>query len=359
MEVQKYIKEYGLQKLKENYGIKIKEYDNFIGLNYHQINSPKKDPITIECRSLKLKKDNLEIASRSFDRFFNYGETTQNINLNSSFIFEKVDGSLISIWFNDIDNKWEISSRSCIFGESFNPDEISFRGKVLSLFNNTKQLFENMNEEYTYIFEYIGPDNRIVTFYSKSELVLLGIRHNKSGTYKNINEMKNFTDLKQNIRMPILYKMNSIHDILSAAEKLKNLEEGFVCWDVKNNLRIKIKSPQYVAIHHKKTNNFQDIIKIVISGESDEILTYFPELKDEIEKINICIINLIKELTNKYNEIKNIKSQKDFALKIKNYKYKNLLFLSRKNNTTPKENFNTLDCKRKTELIDEYLKQEK
>ena len=66
--------EHRLNQLKTEYGIKVKEYDNFIGLNYDQVNSPKSHPITVECRSLKLHKHDLSIASRAFDRFFNYGE---------------------------------------------------------------------------------------------------------------------------------------------------------------------------------------------------------------------------------------------------------------------------------------------
>lgn len=119
MNVLKYLQTHTLEELSTTFGIKVKDYQHFIGLNYSQIESPKSDPITIECRSLKLMKpadanNNWIVASRSFDRFFNYGESPDqyaNFDFNESVIMEKVDGSIIPIWYNSIDNKWEISSR--------------------------------------------------------------------------------------------------------------------------------------------------------------------------------------------------------------------------------------------------------
>lgn len=75
LEVQKFLKKNSLKKLSEDYGIKVKEHPHHVGLNYDQIKSPKTHLITRECRSLKLlKNDDWDVAGRSFDRFFNYGE---------------------------------------------------------------------------------------------------------------------------------------------------------------------------------------------------------------------------------------------------------------------------------------------
>ncbi len=76
LNVQKYLLENSLQALKDNYGIIVKEYENepVIVLNYSQIDSPKNDPITNECRGLILSSDFKTVLCRSFDRFFNYQE---------------------------------------------------------------------------------------------------------------------------------------------------------------------------------------------------------------------------------------------------------------------------------------------
>ncbi|AYV77321.1 MAG: hypothetical protein Barrevirus34_6, partial [Barrevirus sp.] len=37
--------------------------------------------------------------------------------------------------------------------------------------------------------------------------------------------------------------MNSFEDLVVSVSQLKGLEEGFVAWDLKHDLRVKVKSP--------------------------------------------------------------------------------------------------------------------
>mgnify|MGYP003565423402 CR=1 FL=1 len=52
----KYLKNHTYKDIKNEFGIKVKEYDDRIVLNYSQINSPKYHPIVKECRALILSK---------------------------------------------------------------------------------------------------------------------------------------------------------------------------------------------------------------------------------------------------------------------------------------------------------------
>ncbi|MFW6008916.1 MAG: RNA ligase [archaeon] len=93
LNVQKYLLENGLQSLKDNYGVITKEYDNLVVINYSQIDSPKNDPITDECRGLILSADFSKVLCRSFDRFYNLGEADQKVdNIEDYTILEKYDG---------------------------------------------------------------------------------------------------------------------------------------------------------------------------------------------------------------------------------------------------------------------------
>ena len=69
MNVVDYLKMHSLEKLKNEFGIVVKEYPDLYVLNYDQIESPKLNDIVRECRGLILDKD-YNIALRSFDRFF-------------------------------------------------------------------------------------------------------------------------------------------------------------------------------------------------------------------------------------------------------------------------------------------------
>jgi hypothetical protein len=61
MRVIEYLKEYGVENLKQEFGIIVKEYDELLVLNYSQLNL---HPIVMECRGLILDKQ-FNFVSRS------------------------------------------------------------------------------------------------------------------------------------------------------------------------------------------------------------------------------------------------------------------------------------------------------
>ena len=196
MEVQKFIKANGWAALELpplNIKVRMYEKEQVAVLNYCQIESPKNNPITIECRSLILSYPDGNVISRSFDRFFNYGEMPDfyaDFDINRSVVAEKADGSLIKVYFSPATNQWEISTRSQAFAEGPHAIGGVFRDWVLRAMNLTELEFQGAmvdvgNKDYTYIMEYVSPHNRIVTLYEKSEMVLLAVRSNSTGEYIN------------------------------------------------------------------------------------------------------------------------------------------------------------------------------
>ena len=74
---------------------------------------------------------------------------------------------------------------------------------------------------------------------------------------------------------------------------LEKMDEGFVCVDYtqhyRNNSyrRLKVKNPVYVAIAHLKessASSLRSVLQLVMSGEQDEFLGYFPEFKKYVDK---------------------------------------------------------------------------
>lgn len=360
-----------LEDLKTQFGINVKEYDNFVGLNYDQVNSPKSHPISIECRSLKLVKNTWDVASRAFDRFFNYGECPEqykDFRFDTSVIMEKVDGSLIPIWYNSFDNKWEISSRAALFGESIvNDTGKTFRQSVLDVLqlseNEFQDLFQRIaQQDLTYIFEYIGPDNFIVTPYLENQLVLTGIRNSHTGKYFSLDQMNTFLQKvkKGNVRIVKTYfQSNSFDDIISSLNELKGLEEGYVCWDMEHDIRVKVKSPKYVAMHHLRGENNivtkERLIDVAVRGELDEVTTYFPHLAEKLKNIKEEIQKRLKEMCVEYDKISSIKEQKDFAKEASKHNYKNILFFARKNKTSVIEEYENMDDEHKVKFIAKHI----
>lgn len=246
MEVQKFIAEKGWEALTTDLGIIVRDYpdEGLAMLNYNQIDSPKTHPVVIECRSLILDKKTTNVISRSFDRFFNYGEVleeTEQVDFSRSVILEKCDGSLIKIYWCPNTNRWEISTRSQAFGEMQHSTSVkTFRDEVIEaggfVDENTFQsiCYHYFNVANTYIFELIGPTNRIVTPYTHAELVLLSVRRNNYPYQEYSNDlMDSISVYVDHIYITSDYLKNTIYQQqkphLIPQASLKGFRKGLLC----------------------------------------------------------------------------------------------------------------------------------
>ena len=338
MKVIEYIKQNGLDSLNKDFGIIIKKYDEdgLIVLNYDQIESPKNE-ITNECRSLILDYD-FNIVSRSFDRFFNYLENGATFDPKTAIAYEKVDGSLIKIY--NYKGWWYISTRGTAFAESgVNGWDISFKEMVYNAFDLTDDLYlaaiefqslcnEWLNPSSTYICEVTGVENRVVTRYSGYTLWLLAERDNQSGQYYEVPLVvcDNF-----GFKLPKQFKFDTIEACLETAKHLPDLQEGYVMYE--NGIPVcKVKSPIYTAIHHLKGEGLtpKRIAELVVINEQEEYLTYFEEDRVHFEPYVGALAFNLKSAQHHYYKFKDVESQKEFALQVKDYPYAFILFAARK-----------------------------
>lgn len=337
LEIQKYLKSHSLISLEDVFGIHSKIYGDRVILNYRIDSKPKFHPIVCECRSLILSLPDYNIISRSFDRFFNYGEGDDKdaFNWDHSIIFNKLDGSLINVYHDGI--QWNVSTRGTAFGEGTTPMGKQFKDLFIEAIGTDLQnAFKDCLKNYTYIFEVTSPENRIVTAYKDTKATLLAIRNKETGEYIDyniINTFINFNDAKiDNVES---YNLKSANDILNFVESRDQTDEGVVCFDTITQKRIKIKNSSYVAIHHLRGNEVttKSIISLLLKGETDEYLVYFPEdkklLSPFIEKYN----KLYNDVIDSFEKFKDIENQKEFAITIKDLPYKAFLFLMRKGAT--------------------------
>jgi len=335
MQVQKYLREFGIQKLQDEFAIKVKQYDEgLIVLNYNQIDSPKSHPITVECRALILDAE-FNVVSRSFDRFFNLGEVPESqshIDMKQAILHEKIDGSLIRIYFWN--GKWHIATRGMAFAESnMNGFDITFRDLVLKALDIADdQAFQCLcddllNEGVTYICEITSVENRCVKAYTGYTLHYLAARN---------NETFEFVDAKGRAKLfgmsiPAKFSFDSIEDCKEMVSTLKNLDEGYVLYQ--DGVPVcKIKSPAYCAVHLLRGEglNPKRISELVLTNEQEEYLTYFPEDRSFVEPYVDKLTEIIVDLHEAYANYSVIESQKDFAISIKNVRGNSVLFCARK-----------------------------
>ena len=186
LKVQEYLQTRTLDQLKDEFAIKVKEHDVYplVILNYNQIDSPKLNPITMECRGLILEKDTWRIIAKGFTRFFNFGEALEVTNnfdwTNPIECYDKEDGSYINIfWYGDPTAprpQWRMSTRG-----SFGMDELvgtngnRWLDLVHGLLPDT--FYRYAHRQVNYVFELTSPYNKVVRHYREAKLVLLTATH--------------------------------------------------------------------------------------------------------------------------------------------------------------------------------------
>lgn len=123
--------------------------------NYSQMVQYKKKwtDLLIRCRGLVIDSTTGKIVASPMPKFFNYEETRyRSLTMDECDVVEKLDGSL-GIYFK-YEDEWVFASRG-----SFISSQAEKGGEMAK----SKELEELCEPEYTYMFEIIYPENRIVS----------------------------------------------------------------------------------------------------------------------------------------------------------------------------------------------------
>ena len=332
LEIQKYFRntltpfESKIEHLKNDLNMNVKVQDNKILLNY-RVDSPKDNPITNECRGLILDTMNYDVVCFPFRRFYNHGEGyAAKIDWSTATVQEKIDGSLMNIYFDyPFSNEWKVSTRNMIYAEG-----PIFENKIMGTSPKTfAQLFWEImikkifsvdkilnSHIWTYSFEMVSLQTKVVKEYKESDLYLLSIRNNRNG-----DELINpeLIANQSGFLRPKVYQLsnNSLEQILEIMKELQPDDEGYVVVDKYYN-RIKVKNPAYFAVAALKSNGnpLTNLVSFVIKGERDEILSYFPEFESQYNKVERIYNDMLFCAQELYLELKDNPSQKEFALGI-------------------------------------------
>ena len=350
--------ENALTRLEERYAIKSRIYENLglVVLNYNQINSPKFDEITKECRSLVLgfTDEKFYIVSRAFDRFFNHTEDPeQELDFSKVVFHDKLDGSLVSLFHHR--GKWLYRTKSMIMPvDTINGLDVTWKDLIEEALYIEGAL-PYLNKDWTFIFEVVSPYNRIVTRYEKPQAYLLAIRNNLNGDYAQAGYIKEACYFVDKWELPKVFIFDTVDSCLQGAKDRPNLEEGYVGY-LNGVPVVKVKNPAYVVAHHIRgegTLTPKRIVDLILIGEVDEYLSIFPE---DTEHFNpwIRAYNHLQAHTNKvFENIKHSKCQKKFAIGILDLDCKSLLFTMRKG-LTLEQAWDKLSRNAKQQMIEKY-----
>lgn len=361
--LQKYILEHGWDGLKDNLGIQIREYDDYVVLNYSQVDSPKTHPIVMECRGIIINKHTLEIVCSPFRRFFNLGEggCPENINFSECLMAEKVDGSLIKVWYDPLSRFWQVATRGTAFGEN---EVFSWGITFRELFLRTTKLTEDQFQYWaecalykgtTYLFELCCIENRVVTPYSEDTLVFLGSRKwNGIPGYQHIPHEGELKEI--NSRPTINFRLESMDEIQSSIDAMEGLQEGFVVLDKNYTPICKIKSPQYVRAHRIRGNGLTPsrIVDIIWENEQEEYLLYFPDDEKYFLPYVKALCMMVEDIAIINQQTKDIENQKDYAMAVKDLPIASIMFNIRKGMSI-QDALDKVNASHRLNIIEKYL----
>ena len=245
--------------LKDEYKIVIKEEYPLAIFNYG-IDCDFADPIVQEARGIIIDLETLNVVCWPFRKFGNYNESyADKIDWNTARVQDKIDGSIIKLWWDNTARKWQFSTNGTINAETALANQMTQETfldviKKADNYNEIVLRLADLSKDHTFIFELVSPETQVVVKYPVSHLYHIGTRNNISGMEIN-------SDI--GIEKPKEYFLKSLDDCLSAAYDLNKSDDGLI-HDVKkegfvvvddNWNRIKIKSPDYLMLHRMSSNS--------------------------------------------------------------------------------------------------------
>lgn len=350
------------------FGVKARDYPEHKMwlLDYDQIEAVKNNPIVNECRGLIMGYDG-KIICKSFNRFYNLGENgVDTFDFENSTAFEKADGSLVRMYWCPSTNRWEIATRGTAFAEGPHPLHGTFRNAILKAMGVTEEKFQSDASQFdkytTRVYEYISPDNRIVTPYKESQLVALS--YVSVLTFKEVVAPGAAIERGKcgwNVRCINAYKFGTQAECLETLKNLPNLEEGYVVYNHNTGERVKIKSPAYVAAHRIRGNGLtiNSICELVAMNEYEEYLAVFPEDAQHFQRPIELYEIMLSRLVAQYVAHKDKVDQKEFALAVKDFPLSCVMFKARKTGNTATHEFNQFPVNKRAEWLKEAILNER
>lgn len=258
--------------------------------------------VTTASRGLILHDETGEIIARPFPKFFNYseGKTPEELMVGDIHVTEKLDGSL-GVSFINPNGELEITTAGGFQAEQ--------AAHATAIYNERYKGNWEPREGYTYLWEIIYPENRIVVDYGdEDDIYLLGaveIATGRSLTVDDIPEWK--------------WKKATTYDGFEGMEKVvhapdRENHEGYIITYKSTNTKIKIKHDTYLKLHRYATGiNSRRIWEMLSTGESfDHMVQTMPE------EFNDYVAQTRKRINDGYNAEKTriLDSYSDFVKRL-------------------------------------------
>ncbi len=296
----------------ERYGlVRVHIWDNMIIFNYarHRMYDPTPwNWFETESRGLILDMITGEIISRPFPKFFNIEETPPLPEAKMVSVIEKVDGSMIQMFFKERDQMYGFATRG-VFADNLLLQTMPGHGQALwakEWAARTGMNISDLDPEWTYIFEVVYLTNRIIIEYGPEHegLWLIGARHKHTGVCMAETDLDNLA-FKQGWRRPQTYPVQkSAEDIRSYMDALGEMVEGaIVRFD--DGKYYKVKTSKWFELNRSKSGvSFKTVFRAYEAGET--LAEFLGDKDDEFfAEITALYNRIAAEYERRYTAIMN------------------------------------------------------
>jgi len=245
-------------------------------------------------RGLILEEGTGRVVARPFDKFFNWGQMPYEGIPKVKSVYEKMDGSLGISYIHN--GKYNIATRG-----SMTSDQAIWATEHLNK-NHNPQKFMKDYSAWTFLFEIVYPDNRIVIDYEgESFLCLLNARHQNTGGHMETYVLDQIAE-EHGFRRPKSFNYTSFYDIISDAKTLDGNKEGWVI-KLECGSFWKVKGERYCELHRLVSKlSFKNTLSAVRNGTYEEIKAQIPD--EFLDDFNIWSDEIISTHDRIYNEVR-------------------------------------------------------
>ena len=261
--------------------VAVKENGRYLLLNYTAEAQYGGDFTEVEkaCRGLVIRDDG-KIMALPFPKFFNLGEPQCPPLPDEPYtVYEKIDGSLIILWFDGKD--WRFNTRG-----SFDNEYIAFAANWFQ----EQPLHFRLPRHWTLMFEACLDDDTMPrAAYKPRGLYLLAIRDNYSGA-----DLPLYGSAMQGLGLEYLPSVAVYAESIDEVAKKAKEAEGIEGWVVRftSGLRVKIKTAWYVRLFRAMQSLTPKRIRELMLDSGVGLIDEFP---DDLRPLAAEIADAIQE----------------------------------------------------------------
>lgn len=271
-------------------GICVSERANYTVIDYVFSTKETFDTeMALQCRGLKFDADG-RIIARPFHKFFNMGEREDPLSIDWSrnhVILDKLDGTMVHPAM--LEGELVFMTRMGVTRHAEHAFKLA--GKDVHAL-----CMDMLTDGLTPMFEYTGPENRVVVSYDVSQLTLLAIRETVSGRYLPFAEV---VHIAGKFAVPIVQTFGVVDDIktfIQQGRALKDLEGYVVAFE--DGHRVKLKADGYVLRHRALSHLHleKNVLNWVVADAVDDVIPLLPAgAVERVRDYQLTVENAISE----------------------------------------------------------------